>query len=116
MLVILLTIGQLNFLQLTSRAHGAIKDGARRFSTSFTLPHYLLDLVVVLLADVFQLLFKLGLHYHQLFLGVSNNLQLILYRLCSNCLQLRVPLCTDLIENPVVLLPDVENAMNDSNI
>ena len=111
MLIISSTTGQ----QLTG-ADGAIKDGARRFSTSFTLPHYLLNLIIVLLPDVFQLLLKLGLHYHQLFLGASNNLQLILYRLCSNCLQLRVPLCTDLIENPVVLFPDVENAMNDSNI
>ena len=91
--------------QLT-RAHGAVKLGAMWFSTSLTLPHYLLNLIIVLLPDVFQLLLKLGLHYHQLFLGFSNNLQLILYRLCSNCLQLSVPLCTDLIEDPVVLLPE----------
>ena len=101
---------------LLTRAHGAVKLGTRWCSPSFTLPHYLFDLVVVLLTDVLQLLLKLGLHYHQLFLGVGNNLQLILCRLCSNCLQLRVPLCTDLIENPVVLLPNVENAMNDSHI
>merc|ERR1711948_168025 len=85
--------------------HGAIKCRASWFSTALTLPHDLLNLIVVLLADVLQLLLKLGLHYHQLLLGLFHNLQLILHRLHSDSLQLRIPLCTDLIQNPVMLLP-----------
>merc|ERR1719499_339580 len=85
--------------------HGAIKGRASRLSAALALPHNLFNLIVVLLADVLQLLLKLGLHYHQLFLGFLHNLQLVLYRLHSYSLQLRIPLCTDLIENPVMLLP-----------
>merc|ERR1719277_2291169 len=50
--------------------HRAIKGRASRLSAALALPHNLLNLIVVLLTDVLQLLLKLGLHYHQLFLGL----------------------------------------------
>merc|ERR1711923_472033 len=71
--------------------HGAIKGRASWLSAALALPHNLLNLIVVLLADVLQLLLKLGLHYHQLFLGFLHNLQLVLYRLHSDSFQLRIP-------------------------
>merc|ERR1719422_2648450 len=85
--------------------HGAIKGRASRLGAALALPHNLLNLIVVLLADVLQLLLKLGLHHHQLFLGLLHNLQLVLYQLYSDSLQLRIPLSADLIQNPVMLLP-----------
>merc|ERR1712061_216088 len=94
-----------SFIMFWNLAHGAIKCRARWFSASLTLPHDLLNLVIVLLTYVLELLLKLGLHHHQLLFGFLHNLKLILHGLYSNSFQLSVPLCADLIQNPIMLLP-----------